>query len=172
MDIDNLQVTEQDEAALSDEVKAQGYFIITVLRDGRHGPEVVSRGIAKNLIVNTGKRQTWRQASGLNAKSWNFMRIGTSSQAANSSQTNLTSPVTGTLKTVDVRTLLSGTRTMQYSLSYPSGAGTKSAANIQEVVILNQHTSPGGSALARAVLSKVNKTTADKVLIQYRVRMT
>lgn len=158
--------------SLEDGVHAGGYFTITILRDGKNGPEVISRETVKNLIVNTGKRQTWRQAGGLNAKSWNFMRIGTCGVAANSSQTNVTTPVTGTLKTLDSRTLLSGTRTFQMSYSYPSGAGTKSATSIQEVVIMNQHTSPGGSALARAVFTKVNKTTADKVLIQYRVRMT
>lgn len=149
-----------------------GAFLIEVIRDGKHGPMVMSRAVKANLVVNTGKRQTWRQACNLNTNDWDQMRIGTSAVAANSGQTNVISPVTGTINTVDQKTLLSGTRTFQLVISYPSGAGTKSATNIREVVILNQNTSPGGSALARAVFSAVNKTTADKLKIQYRLRIS
>jgi len=149
-----------------------GIITIEVIRDGKSGPEVVDKREVHNLIVNTGKRQIWRQATGLNAKVFNFIRIGTSSQAANSGQTNLTSPITGTLKTCDSKTLLSGTRTMQWILSYPSGGGTKSATNIQEVCLFNQHTSPGGSALMRATFTAVNKTTHDKLRITYSARVT
>lgn len=149
-----------------------GTLTLEVIREGKNGPEVIQREERHNLVVNTGKRQTWRQSSGLNAKSWNFMRIGTSSVAAASGNTNLQSPITGTLKTIDAKTLLAGTRTMQYVISYPSGAGTKSATGIKEVVLMNQHTSPGGSALMRTVFSGVNKTTADKLKITYKVRIT
>ena len=68
--------------------------------------------------------------------------------------------------------LLAGTRTFQLVISYPSGAGSKSATGIKEVVVLNQNTSPGGSALMRAVFSSVNKTTADKLKLTYNVRIT
>lgn len=149
-----------------------GVFLIEVIRDGKHGPVVVQRAVAHNLVVNTGKRQTWRQACNLNTNDWDQMRIGTCGTAENSSQTNVLTPVTGTINTVDQKTLLSGTRTFQLVYSLPSGAGSKSATNIKEVVILNQNTSPGGSALARSVFSAVNKTTADKLKIQYRVRIT
>lgn len=149
-----------------------GAFMIEVIRDGKTGPIVLERRCAPNLVVNTGKRQTWRQAAGLNTNIWDQARIGTSGAAASSAQTNVLSPVTGTLNTVDSRTLLSGTRTLQIEISYPSGGGSKSATNIREVVILNQNTSPGGSALARSVFSAVNKTTADKVKIRYRVRIS
>lgn len=149
-----------------------GILVMEIIRDGQHGPEVIERRESHNLIVNAGKRQTWRQTMGLNTKSWNFMRIGTSSQAANSAQTNLTSPITGTLKTVDSKTLLSTTRTAQWIISYPSGAGTKSATGIKEVVLMNQHTSPGGSALMRSTFTAVNKTTADKFRITYKSRIT
>jgi hypothetical protein len=149
-----------------------GVFLIEVIRDGKHGPVVLQRQVVPNLVVNTGKRQTWRMASGLNTNDWDQGRIGTCGAAANSGQTNVISPVTGTLNTVDQKTLLAGTRTFQLVVSYPSGAGSKSATGIKEVVILNQNTSPGGSALARAVFSAVNKTTADKLKIQYRVRIS
>lgn len=149
-----------------------GVFLIEVIRDGKNGPVVIQRTASANLVVNTGKRQTWRQACNLNTNDWDQMRIGTCGTAENSSQTNVLTPVTGTINTVDQKTLLSGTRTFQLVYSLPSGGGSKSATNIKEVVILNQNTSPGGSALARSVFSAVNKTTADKLKIQYRVRIT
>jgi hypothetical protein len=157
---------------LNDELTAQGIYTIEVIRDGKNGPVVLERRVVPNLVVNTGKRQIWRMTSGLSSKSFKFMRIGTSGGAANSGQTNLITPVTGTLKTVDSTTLLSTTRTMQWIISYPSGAGTKSATNIKEVVVMNQHTSPGGSALSRSTFTAVNKTTADKLRITYRARVT
>lgn len=149
-----------------------GEYLIEVIRDGKHGPEVVDSREIKNLVVNTGKRQALRKLCNLNTSVFQFMRIGTSGAAANSAQTNLLSPITGTLKTVDSKTLLSGTRTLQAVISYPSGAGTKSATGIKEVVVMNQHTSPGGSALSRAVFSSVNKTTADKLRVTYKLRIT
>jgi hypothetical protein len=162
----------QNEQGLTDELQAQGVFVVEVLRDGKNGPEVLQRRVVPNLVVNTGKRQLWRQATGLNTNDFDQMRIGTSGGAANSGQTNVISPVTGTINTVDSKTLLSGTRTMQWVISYPSGAGQKSATNIREVVLLNQNTSPGGSALSRSTFTAVNKTTADKLRITYRARVT
>lgn len=157
---------------IPDELQAKGIFIVEVLRDGKDGPEVLQRRVTPNLVVNSGKRQLWRIAAGASTSTFKNMRIGTSAVAANSGQTNVVSPVTGTLNTVDSRTLLAGTRTMQWVISYPSGAGTKSATNIREVVVLNQNTSPGGSALSRSVFSAVSKTTADKLRITYRARVT
>mgnify|MGYP000117471809 CR=1 FL=1 len=149
-----------------------GVFTVEVIRDGKHGPEVINRQEGHNLIVNTGKRQVWRMVTGLNTSLFRFMRIGTSGVAPNSANTNLISPVTGTRHTVDSRTLLAGTRTLQIVMSYPSGAGTKSATNIREVVVLNQLTTPGGSALARGTFTAVNKTTSDKLKITYQCRIT
>jgi hypothetical protein len=162
----------QNEQGLSDELQAQGVFVVEVLRDGKNGPEVMQRRTIPNLVVNAGKRQIWRKATGLSTNLWKFMRIGTSGVSANSGQTNLVTPVTGTLRTVSDFTLLSGTRTFQWVVSYQSGAGTKSATNIREVVVMNSHTSPGGSALSRSTFTAVNKTTADKLRITYRARVT
>lgn len=168
-------LSKQETDALFDEIQGDdvgGVFLIEVLRMGKSGIEVIQRETAKNLIVNTGKRQLWRMACGLNTNDWDQLRIGTSGAAASSAQTNVLSPVTGTINTADSKTLLSGTRTFQLVISYPSGAGSKSATNIREVVVLNQNTSPGGSALARSVFTAVNKTTADKLKITYRARIT
>jgi hypothetical protein len=152
--------------------KFGGFVVVEVIRDGKDGPKVIRREVTHNLVVNTGKRQTWRQASGLNANDWDQFRIGTCGAAANSGQTNVVSPVTGTLNTADAKTLLAGTRTFQLVVSYPSGGGSKSATGIKEVVVLNQNTSPGGSALMRAIFTAVNKTTADKLKITYNVRIS
>jgi hypothetical protein len=159
---------------VSDEIKHDdfgGVITIEVLRDGKHGPEVIERRVVHNLVVNTGKRQTWRQAAGLNINDWDQMRIGTCGTPPASGDTNVLSPVTGTLNTVDSKTLLAGTRTLQEVISYPSGVGTKSATGIKEVVLLNQNTSPGGSALMRATFTPVDKTTLDKLRISYGVRI-
>jgi hypothetical protein len=156
----------------TDNVEAAGIFTIEIIRDGKNGPEVIQRRTAPNLIVNTGKRQIWRQSTGKSTKLFKFLRIGTSAAAAASGQTNVLSPVTGTLRTADDFTLLSGTRTFQWVVSYQSGGATKSAANIREVVLMNQRTSPGGSALSRSTFTAVNKTTADKLKITYRARVT
>lgn len=157
----------------SDHVRPEGHFLVEVIRDGADGPKVIQRVEAKNLILNTGKRQTWRMASGLNTNDWDQIRIGTCGVAASSAQTNVVSPVTGTINTADSKSLLSGTRTFRLVISYPSGAGSKSASGIKEMVVLNQNTSPGGSALCRVVLSPtVNKTTADKLKITYTARLT
>lgn len=167
-----MQADIQNEQGLADDLRAAGVFTIEVIRDGKNGPEVIQRRVAPNLVVNTGKRQLWRQATGNNTNDFDQMRIGTSGVSPNSGQSNVISPVTGTINTVDSKTLLSGTRTFQWVISYPSGVSSKSASNIREVVVLNQNTSPGGSALSRSTFTAVNKTTADKLRITYRARVT
>lgn len=149
-----------------------GWVDVEVIRDGKNGPEVIARRRTHNLVVNAGKRQIWRLAQGLQANIFDQMRIGTSAAAPNSGQTNVLSPVTGTLVTADAITLLAATRTAQWVVSYPSGGGSKSATAIQEVALLNQNTSPGGSAMMRSTFTSVNKTTADKLKITYNARIT
>lgn len=149
-----------------------GFVTVEVIRDGKNGPEVLERRVVHNLIVNSGKEQLWRLAAGNQTDIFDQMRIGTSGAAAASNQTNVLSPVTGTLVTVDSKSLLAGTRTMEWVVSYPSGGGSKSATSIEEVVMLNQNTSPGGSCMMRATFTAVNKTTADKLKITYNARIT
>lgn len=152
--------------------KFGGFVDVEVIRDSGDGPKVIQRTRTHNLVLNTGKRQIWRQVVGLNANDFDQFRIGSCGVAANSGQTNVVSPITGTIDTANLITLLSGTRTLQLVISYPSGGGSKSATNIQEMVILNMNTSPGGSALMRAVFSAVTKTTADKLKLTYNVRIS
>lgn len=56
-----------------------GVLTAEVIRDTPTGPKVMARRDSHNLIVNTGKRQIWRQATGLNTKVFNFIRIGINS---------------------------------------------------------------------------------------------
>jgi hypothetical protein len=149
-----------------------GIVTIEVIRDGKNGPEVIERRKAHNLIVDQGKEQIWRLVSGSQTRFFDHFRIGTSSQAAAVGQVNLTSPITGTLIIASGKTLLAATRTHEWVVSYASGGGSKSATNIQEVVLMNQATSPGGSCMMRAVFTAVNKTTADKLKITYNARIT
>lgn len=150
-----------------------GYVTVEVIRDGANGPEVIERRVTHNLVVNTGKRQLLRLGSGLQTKFFDQMRIGTSAAAPASGDTNVKSPIASTIKTVTTKTLLAGTRTHEWMFSYVSGLGSISANGIAEVALLNQHTSPGGSAFMRALISPtVNKTTADKLKITYRARVT
>lgn len=149
-----------------------GVFDIEVIRDGPNGPVVIERRRAPNLVVNAGKKQMWRMVTGLNTDNFDQMRIGTCPGAPDSADTNVRTPVTGTINTVDSKSLLSGTRTMQLVISYPSGGGSKASNNISEVAVLSQNTSAGGSALAVATFTPVNKTTTDKLKITYSVRTT
>lgn len=157
--------------------KFGGYATVELIRDGKDGPKVLSRETVHNLVVNAGKRQTWRQASGLNANDWDQFVIGTSAAAATSAQVGCLSPITTTgghpqNNTADVKTLLSGTRTFQLVISYPSGGGSISVSGIAEVSVLNTNTASGASALMRATFTAVNKTAQDKLKITYNVRIT
>jgi hypothetical protein len=149
-----------------------GIFTIEVIRDGPSGPVVLNKQKVYNRVLNTGKKQTWRMAAGLSTNIWDQMRIGTSGATTDVTQTNLLAPVgnTGSLTTVDSLTM--DGRTLQVVCSYPSGAGTISSAGIEEVCVLNANTSPGGSALCRALFTAVNKTRSDKLKITYEVRIT
>lgn len=157
-----------------------GFATVELIGPGKHGPEVKSRikthivqarHAGHNLVVSSGKRQLWRLAMGLQTNLFDQFRIGTSAQAAASGDTNVLSPVAGTLETADAMTVLAGTRTAQWVKSYPSGGGSISAAQIQEVSILNQNTSPGGSAMMRALFPPLDKTTLDKLRITYQARI-
>jgi hypothetical protein len=171
--MDNMQLSDAEKAKINaeaDRVGARGVLMAEVIRDTREGPKVIQRVCAFNTVLSVGKKQTWRMASGLNTNTWDQGRIGSSSAALASANTNVTTAITGTINTVDSKTM-SG-RTYVVVWSYPSGAGSKSAT-VKEAVILNQNTSPGGSALCRVLLSPVvTKTTADKIKLTYQVRIT
>ena len=153
-----------------------GYATVELISPGPNGPHVTSRAQVAvrsrghNLIVNSGKIQLWRLAMGLQPNIFDQVRIGTDATPANSGDTNVGTPVAGTLETADDMTMVAG-RTAQWIKSYPSGGGSISAANIQEVVILNENTSPGGDCLMRALFPPVTKTTGDKLKITYQSRV-
>jgi len=146
-------------------------LVVEVLRDGKNGPEVIARRETTNLVVNSGKQQIWRMVAGLQTNLFDQFRLGTSAAAANSAHTNVLSPVASSIRTADQMTMDVG-RTMKWVVSYPSGGGSLSASGIVEVVLLNQHTSPGGSCMMRAIITPVNKTSIDKIRISYNARLS
>ena len=157
---------------LADRAGMSSLVAVEVIRDGRHGPETMRKVVAHNTVVNSGKKNAMRLISGNTSKAYDQIRIGTSGAAQASNQVNVVTPVAGTLTTCDSITLSGATRTYNWVHSYPSGGGSISAADIQEVCILNQGTSPGGSAWNRSTFAAVSKTTADKLLITYKARIT
>jgi len=162
---------------LHEEIKSEkfgGIFVIEVIRDGKNGPEVIQRRVAHNTVVNAGKKQLVRRACGLQTKDFDHFRIGTSGATVNSAQANVLSQLAESLKIADSKTIVGG-RTLQLVISYPSAGGITtplSADDIQEVVILNQGTSPGGDCLARCLFSSVNKAESDKLRLTYSLRIT
>lgn len=149
-----------------------GLVTVEVIRDGKDGPEVIERRVSHNLIVDNGKEQIWRLVQGNQTNLFDQMRIGRGTTTPAATDTNLQTPITGTITTADSLSLLSGTRTAEWVVSYASGGGSLSATGIGEVVILNQLTSPGGSCMMRSTFTKVNKTTSDKLKITYNARIT
>jgi hypothetical protein len=161
---------EKNEAAPPDEtITAQGFFLVEVIRDTRDGPKVIQRITTPNTVVTGGKKLLLRQASGLSSKFFKFGRCGINSLAAAVGDTNVRTAITGTLKTITSITMSGQTLVLVWS--YASGGGTKSAA-FKELAILSQRTTPGGTALARAVLSPLaQKRTTDKLKITYSLRV-
>jgi len=159
-----------------DNVGAGGYVEVEVWRDGKHGPVRTKRVVSHNLVVTCGKKHIWELVSGHKSTVFDQMRIGSGSAAATGSNVNVQTPIGGSLNTVDSKTMSTG-QTFLYINSYPSGAGTTtggilSFAAAKEVVLLCQHTSPGGTAMMRCVYTAVAKTKADKLKISYRIRIT
>ena len=147
--------------------------IVEVIRDDAQGrPRVIQRRISHNTVVNSGKLHVMRLITGNTSKLFDQIRVGTSGAAVASNQTNVLSPVAGTLTTVDSITLSGATRTYNWVHSYPSGVGSISAADIQELCILNQGTSPGGSAFNRSTYATASKTEDDKLKLTYKCRVT
>lgn len=148
-----------------------GYYTVEVIRDRGNGPEVIQRVDGHNIVLNTGKKQVWRMSNGLSTKQWKWFQLGHNSAAASSGDSGVKTAITSTIKTATVITM-SG-RTFQLVISYPSGGGTLSAANIKEFSVNNTLTSAAHTSLCRALISPVvSKTTADKLKITYQVRIT
>lgn len=155
--------------SVSDAAHVGGEFEAQIWRDTPEGPKCIQQVKTKNTMLTSGLKELWRFLVGGVAKEFDQGRIGTCGAAASSAQTNLLSPYAGTLTTVDVMTF-TGTRTMEWKWSYPSGVASVSG-NIKELAILSQVTSPGGTALARGVLSpSAQKTEDDKLILYYRNR--
>jgi len=88
--MDRNQVQAQQGAVVNDGLQVAGVFTVEVHRDGKHGPEVISRRVARNTVVNVGKEQLFRIACNLRPTvHFDQMRIGTSGAAVTSGQLNV-----------------------------------------------------------------------------------
>lgn len=157
-----------------------GFATVELISPGPSGPTVTKRvktyvvskrHAGHNLVTTSGKVQIWRRVMGLQPNIFDQFRIGTCGAAAASNDTNVKSPVAGTIVTADDMTVLAGTRTAEWVVSYPSGIGSISAQGIVEVVILNSNTSPGGDNLMRALFPTLDKSESDKLKITYQSRV-
>jgi hypothetical protein len=162
------------EGGSRDQTEIQGYFTVEVIRDGPFGPQVVRRQRRKhNLVVNDGKEEILRIACGMQSKVFDNMRLGKCDTTPTSADTGVKTAVAGSLETVDVTTF--DGRTMQLIISYPSGTTATSpisATSINEIAIMLQHTSPGGTALNRSLITATDKTKSDKLKITYECHVT
>ena len=162
-----------DNTRLDENKDVGGYVDIEVWRTGKHGPVLIQKERSHNLITNVGKKYIWRRMANNDATNtapiFDHFRVGASSAAATSGGTGLTTPVAGTIQTVDTKTFSSG-RTFQWMMSY--AVGDLSAAAIKEVALYNKQTSPGGSSMMRCVFATVTMTLADKLKITYSARCT
>jgi hypothetical protein len=157
---------------LVDRPGVSGLVKVEIIRDGRHGPVAMRRVLAHNTVVNSGKRQCMSLLMGNDTSAFDQIRVGTSGVAVTSAQVNVVAAVAGTLTTCDSYTQSGATRTYNWVHSYPSGVGSISATDIQEMCILKSSTSPGGSAWNRSTFTAVTKTEDDKLKITYKARIT
>jgi hypothetical protein len=147
-----------------------GFYVVEVIRDRGHGPEVIQRVEGHNIVLNSGKKQLWRMSSGMSTKAWRWFQLGHNSASPSSTDTGVKTAITSSIKTASTLTM-SG-RTFQAIVSYPSGGGSLSASNIKEFALNNTLTSASHTSLCRALVTPVvSKTTADKLKISYQVRI-
>ncbi len=154
-----------------------GICKVEVIRDGPNGPEVIATAYGRNVITAEGKTELWRLAQGNQTDLFDQFRVGTCGATPTSNNTDVISPVTTAgnqtrLQTADSMTVDTG-RTYQWIISFASGAGTLTATSLEEFSIMNQRTQGAGDSLCRAVFTPaVNKTTADKLKLTYKARIT
>jgi hypothetical protein len=160
-----------DACAADKPMEIEGWFTIETIRDGPFGPQVVKRERRrKNLVVDDGKLQLLRMAAGLQTNIFDNIAVGKCDTAPNAADTFVKTPVSGSIVTVDVKTM--DGRTLQLIMSYPSGVGELSATSINEICIINQNTTAGASAFNRSLITATDKTEDDKLKITYECRVT
>jgi len=162
-------------ASLHDKIHVvRGWATVELFRAGPNGIVCLRRTVHPNLVVNVGKKRLLRLAIGsiTAGRVFDHFRLGRNTVAAGSAQTNVITAITSTIHTCTAFTLSAG-RTFRWMYSWISGGGTLSATGIGELAVLDMQTTPGGSMMARVVLSPVvNKTTADKLKVTYKCRVT
>lgn len=163
---------------MRDTAFGEGRLLLQVFRDGKE----IDRREGHNTIVNTGKgiaaNRLFADQSGATIRKFNWMQLGKSATAANSSQTNILTPLTTVAGTAvssrrsTAQTMaMSGSRSAKWQHTWT--AGEFSASGIVEAGMFNSKTIAAGSKsmLARFVFTAVNKTKADTLKITWVIKI-
>ncbi len=141
-----------------------------IIRKGREPiyDDVVQRGSNRNTVVTSGRRWVLQQiaSSEINtAQSISYLAIGTGTAAPATSDSALGSETTrkaiGTFTTTN---LTSNPPSWRAEVSFATNEGN---TTLGEVGLFNS--SSGGTMLARATYSTINKTTSNTLSVSYTV---
>jgi hypothetical protein len=146
---------------LKDSIEAKGSLIIT-LTDAEGN---IKEQQEKNLVVNSGLAFITNRMVGTADAVMSHMAIGTSSTAAQASDTGLLAQASRTALTSTTRVTTNVTNdSVQYVATFGPGVGTGA---ITEAGIFNDGTT--GTMLCRTVFNVVNKDAADSMTITWKI---
>lgn len=137
---------------------------VEVFREGK----LIARRDIHNLVVNTGKADMASRLVASPSKLFKYMRLGKNNTAPNSSQTTITTIVTGSNRTCQTAAM-SGTRTAKFIRTWQTT--DFSSSGINEAGIFSQLTNGAGTMLARVTFTAVNKTSHDTLKITWTVKV-
>jgi hypothetical protein len=141
-------------------VSVTGYLKID--RFNQAGKLVESR-MVPNLVVTVGKGFIASKMAGAVVDAMSHMELGTSSVAANNTDTTLVAPVAGSRRSFDSSAMVVGS-TVTYYATFGPGVATGA---LTEAGIFNAAT--GGIMLCRTVFAVVNKPAGDTINIAWTV---
>lgn len=138
--------------------------LVEAFRDGK----LVAKREVHNLVVNTGKGDMASRLVVVPTKLFRYMRLGKNNTAPNSSQTTITTIVTGSNRTCQTAAM-SGARTAKFIRTWQTT--DFSSSGINEAGIFSQLTAGSGTMLARVTFTAVNKTSHDTLKITWTVKV-
>lgn len=118
-----------------------------------------------NLVVQNGRNYIASRMKDATATVMSHMELGTSSTAANTSQTGLVAVLAGSRTPLTSTTVT--TNSVAYACTFNAGVGTGA---ITEAGIFNA--SASGTMLCRTVFSVINKGAADTLTITWTVTVS
>jgi hypothetical protein len=137
------------------------------LRNARNG-QIVERRLLNNVVVTAGRRFVLQQIASselVTSHSFSHIAVGTDTTAAATSDTALGSETTRiAIGTFTTSNLTSNPPSWRAEVSLATNEGN---TTLGEVGILNS--SSGGTMLAHAVFTTINKTTSNTLNISYTI---